>query len=102
MAFLQNFIFRHAGASQIEKKKPSIPELLDWLKLLVAEEILAEALRLDSAGKSIPPLNGTLLKNEQDLGLVERSGSILLSRPGGPPPTRSAWCASLGVTVCLP
>ncbi len=54
------------------KKKPSTSELLDWLKLLVAEEIPAEALYSKEPGKSIPPLHGALLKNEQDLGLFER------------------------------
>ena len=54
------------------KKKPSTSELLDWLKLLVAEEIPAEALHSKQASKSIPPLHGALLKNEQDLGLIER------------------------------
>ncbi len=54
------------------KKKPSTSELLDWLKLLVAEEIPAEALHSSKPGKSIPPLHGALLKNEQDVGLFER------------------------------
>ena len=54
------------------KKKPSTSELLDWLKLLVAEEISAEALHSKEPGKMIPPLHGALLKNEQDLGLFER------------------------------
>jgi hypothetical protein len=54
------------------KKKPSTSELLDWLKLLVAEEIPAEALHSKEPGKSIPPLHGALLKNEQDVGLFER------------------------------
>ena len=54
------------------KKKPSTSELLDWLKLLVAEEIPAEALHSKQLGKSIPPLHGALLKNEQDVGLFER------------------------------
>ena len=54
------------------KKKPSTAELLDWLKLLVAEEIPAEALHSKEPGKTIPPLHGALLKNEQDLGLFER------------------------------
>jgi MoxR-like ATPase len=54
------------------KKKPSTSELLDWLKLLVAEEIPADTLRSDQPGKTIPPLHGALLKNEQDLALFER------------------------------
>jgi len=54
------------------KKKPSTSELLDWLKLLVAEEIPEEALHSKQTGKSLPPLHGALLKNEQDMGLFER------------------------------
>ncbi len=54
------------------KKKPSTSELLDLLKLLVAEEIPAEARHSKQPGKSIPPLHGALLKNEQDVGLFER------------------------------
>ena len=54
------------------KKKPSTSELLDWIKLLVAEDIPAEALRADDAKKAIPPLYGALLKNEQDVHLFER------------------------------
>ncbi len=54
------------------KKKPSTSELLDWIKLLVAEDIPPEALRGDDERKSIPPLHGALLKNEQDVHLFER------------------------------
>ncbi len=54
------------------KKKPSTSELLDWLKLLVAEDIPAEVLQSKQTAKAIPPLHGALLKNEQDLGLFER------------------------------
>ena len=54
------------------KKKPSTSELLDWLKLLLAEDMSAEALRSDDAKKSIPPLYGALLKNEQDVHLAEQ------------------------------
>jgi MoxR-like ATPase len=54
------------------KKKPSTSELLDWLKLLVAEDIPPEALRSKDAKAVIPPLHGALLKNEQDLHLFER------------------------------
>ena len=54
------------------KKKPSTSELLDWLKLLVAEDIPAEALRTDKPRTAIPPLYGALLKNEQDVHLLER------------------------------
>ncbi len=54
------------------KKKPSTSELLDWLKLLVAEDIPAEALRSQDNKAAIPPLHGALLKNEQDIHLFER------------------------------
>ncbi|MCK6395561.1 MoxR family ATPase [Zoogloea sp.] len=54
------------------KKKPSTSELIDWLKLLVAEEIPVEALRSPDQKASIPPLHGALLKNEQDMHLFER------------------------------
>ncbi|MDH3689084.1 MAG: MoxR family ATPase [Gammaproteobacteria bacterium] len=54
------------------KKKPSTSELLDWIKLLVAEDIPADALRSDDPRKIIPPLHGALLKNEQDVHLFER------------------------------
>src|ERR1700738_946073 len=54
------------------KKKPSTSELLDWLKLLLAEDIDPAALRETSVKKSLPPLYGALLKNEQDVHLFER------------------------------
>ncbi|MFZ4760699.1 MAG: AAA family ATPase, partial [Burkholderiaceae bacterium] len=54
------------------KKKPSTSELLDWLKLLVAEDIPAEALQSKDGKTAIPPLHGALLKNEQDVHLFER------------------------------
>jgi MoxR-like ATPase len=54
------------------KKKPSTSELLDWLKLLVSEDISAEALRERDTRKLIPPLHGALLKNEQDVSLFEK------------------------------
>ncbi|MBM3345776.1 MAG: MoxR family ATPase [Betaproteobacteria bacterium] len=54
------------------KKKPSTSELLDWLKLLLAEDISPEALRSRDNKKIIPPLHGALLKNEQDVHLFER------------------------------
>ena len=54
------------------KKKPSTSELLDWLKLLVAEDIPPEALRSKDDKTIIPPLHGALLKNEQDIHLFER------------------------------
>ncbi len=54
------------------KKKPSTSELLDWLKLLVAEDIAPEVLRGGDSAKLIPPLYGALLKNEQDVHLFEQ------------------------------
>ena len=54
------------------KKKPSTSELLDWLKLLMAEDIPPEALHGKDEHKIIPPLHGALLKNEQDVHLFER------------------------------
>ncbi len=54
------------------RKKPSTSELLDWIKLLVAEQIPAEALRSDDPKQLLPPLYGALLKNEQDVHLFEQ------------------------------
>ena len=54
------------------KKKPSTSELIDWLKLLMADEIPDEILKNRDASKAIPPLYGALLKNEQDVHLLER------------------------------
>ena len=62
------------------KKKPSTSELLDWIKLLLAEDIPAEALRAEDARKAIPPLYGALLKNEQDVHLFEQL--LFLDRRG--------------------
>ncbi|PRO69226.1 AAA family ATPase [Alteromonas gracilis] len=54
------------------KKKPSTSELIDWLKLLVAEDIPSEALHSKDGKAAIPPLYGALLKNEQDIHLFEK------------------------------
>ena len=54
------------------RKKPSTSELLDWLKLLLAEDIQVETLREKNQRKVIPPLYGALLKNEQDVQLFEK------------------------------
>jgi MoxR-like ATPase len=54
------------------KKKPSTSELLDWLKLLMAEDIPLEALQSQDNKVSVPPLVGALLKNEQDITLFEK------------------------------
>ncbi len=63
------------------KKKPSTSELLDWLKLLLVEDIDPEVLKETDPKKSIPPLHGALLKNEQDVHLFERLA--FLSRRDG-------------------
>jgi MoxR-like ATPase len=65
------------------KKKPSTSELLDWIKLLLAEDIPPEALHSDDSRKAIPPLYGALLKNEQDVHLFERL--VFLDRKAGRP-----------------
>jgi MoxR-like ATPase len=62
------------------RKKPSTSELLDWIKLLVAEQIPPEALRSSDPKKSLPPLYGALLKNEQDVHLFEQL--VFLNRGG--------------------
>lgn len=54
------------------KKKPSTSELLDWLKLLMSEDVSEDVLRERDPRKAIPPLHGALLKNEQDVHLFER------------------------------
>ena len=54
------------------RKKPSTSELLDWIKLLMVEDIPAETLRLENHKDLIPPLYGALIKNEQDVQLFER------------------------------
>ncbi|MFA7440454.1 MAG: MoxR family ATPase [Sphingomonadaceae bacterium] len=63
------------------KKKPSTSELLDWLKLLLHEDLPAELLRSRDPKKLIPPLHGALLKNEADVMLFERLAFI--ARRGG-------------------
>ena len=63
------------------RKKPSTSELLDWIKLLVAEDIPPAALRAEENRSQLPPLFGALLKNEQDVQLVERL--VFLQRGGG-------------------
>ena len=62
------------------KKKPSTSELLDWLKVLLAEDIPVEALRSADRKAFIPPLHGALLKNEQDVHLFERV--VFMARAG--------------------
>jgi MoxR-like ATPase len=60
------------------KKKPSTSELIDWLKLLVSEDIPSESLRSKDHKAIVPPLAGALLKNEQDIHLFERL--VLMAR----------------------
>lgn len=64
------------------KKRPSTSELLDWIKLLMIEDIPAEALRSGDKKDLIPPLYGALLKNEQDVHMLERL-AFLNRREGG-------------------
>jgi MoxR-like ATPase len=64
------------------KKKPSTSELLDWLKLLLAEDIDPKVLRERDPRKLIPPMHGALLKNEQDVQLFERL-AFMNRRDGG-------------------
>src|SRR5260370_29958750 len=65
------------------KKKPSTSELLDWLKLLMVEDMPPEALRSKDPGKLIPPLHGALLKSEQDVHLLERLAFLHRRERGG-------------------
>ncbi len=62
------------------KKKPATSELLDWLKLLMIEDMPVEALRSNDAKVAIPPLHGALLKNEQDVHLFERLAFLSRAR----------------------
>ncbi|MEZ5708717.1 MAG: MoxR family ATPase [Blastomonas sp.] len=64
------------------KKKPSTSELLDWLKLLLNEDMPLEVLQDRDPSKAIPPLHGALLKNEQDVMLFERL-AFMSRRQGG-------------------
>ena len=64
------------------KKKPSTSELLDWLKLLLAEDVDPAVLRERDPRKLIPPMHGALLKNEQDVQLFERL-AFMARRDGG-------------------
>ena len=64
------------------KKKPSTSELIDWIKLIVSEDIPLEALRNKDINTLIPPLHGALLKNEQDIHLFERL-AFMTKRDGG-------------------
>jgi MoxR-like ATPase len=64
------------------KKKPSTSELIDWLKLILHEDMPLDVLQSRDPAKAIPPLHGALLKNEQDVMLFERL-AFMARRPGG-------------------
>ena len=66
-----NVFFQVRGVAEL-KKKPATSELLDWLKLLMIEDLPPEVLRSQDPKTAIPPLYGALLKNEQDVHLFER------------------------------
>jgi MoxR-like ATPase len=66
-----NVFFQVRGVTEL-KKKPATSELLDWLKLLMIEDLPPEVLRSQDPKTAIPPLYGALLKNEQDVHLFER------------------------------
>ncbi|MGH7009293.1 MAG: AAA family ATPase, partial [Caulobacteraceae bacterium] len=70
------------------KKKPSTSELLDWLKLLLVEDIDDETLRERDPANLIPPLSGALLKNEQDVHLFERLAFLARREGSGARPGR--------------
>jgi len=74
-------VFFEVRATPGLKKKPSTSELLDWIKLLLAEDIPPEALRKDGHQAAIPLLYGALVKNEQDVHLFEQL--VFLQRRGG-------------------
>eukprot|EP01037_Dinobryon_pediforme_P010472 gene10472-10540_t len=89
------------------KKKPSTSELLDWLKLLLNEDMPLDVLQNRDPTKAIPPLHGALLKNEQDIMLFERlafmarrngytgrcaCGAVVLEISAKPAMTRQCWC----------
>jgi MoxR-like ATPase len=65
------------------KKKPSTSELIDWIRLLLVEDVAPEVLRTKEPGKLIPPLHGALLKNEQDVQLFERLAFLNRRERGG-------------------
>ena len=74
-----NVFFQMREVNEL-KKKPATSELLDWLKLLMIEDMPAEALRSADAKVAIPPLYGALLKNEQDVHLFERLAFLSRAR----------------------
>ena len=66
------FAEKRGGKYKVLKKKPSTSELVDWLKLLMADDLPDEILKNRDPSKAIPPLYGALVKNEQDVQLLER------------------------------
>ena len=77
-----NVFFQVRGVAEL-KKKPATSELLDWLKLLMIEDLPPEVLRTQDVRTAVPPLYGALLKNEQDVHLFERL-AFLARRQQGP------------------
>src|SRR3977135_1723379 len=80
------------------KKKPSTSELLDWIKLLLVEDIPPEVLRSRDPKKLIPPLHGALLKNEQDVHLFERLAFLNRRERGGLGIVVDNWPGIAGIT----
>ena len=74
-----NVFFQIREVSEL-KKKPATSELLDWLKLLMVDDLPPEALRATDGKSAIPPLYGALLKNEQDVHLFERLAFLSRAR----------------------
>jgi MoxR-like ATPase len=70
-------VFFELRAAPGLKKRPSTSELVDWLKLLMADELAQEALYNRDPAKALPPMAGALVKNEQDTHLLERLAFML-------------------------
>ena len=83
------------------KKKPSTSELIDWLKLLMADDIPEEILRNRDTSKAIPPLYGALVKNEQDVQLLERLAFMNRRQSGGGSSSGSYISAKLFLLDCF-
>ena len=84
------------------KKKPSTSELIDWLKLLMADDIPEEILRNRDTSKAIPPLYGALVKNEQDVQLLERLAFMNRRQSGGGSSSGSWYqCSAVFVRLFL-
>src|ERR1041384_2372104 len=76
------------------KKKPSTSELIDWLKLLLHEDLPLDVLQSKDPAKAIPPLHGALLKNEQDVMLFERGACMGAAWAAPAPGARARRCGS--------